>query len=46
MLLEDQRQIQEDLERLEDAIADRLLEDPPHVGVPTTPASVLKLTTR
>lgn len=32
MLLEDQRQIHEDLERLEDAIADRLLEDPPHVS--------------
>ena len=31
MLLEDQRQIHEDLERLEDAIAERLLEDPPHV---------------
>ncbi|KAF2646540.1 splicesome-associated protein [Massarina eburnea CBS 473.64] len=31
MLLEDQRQIHEDLERLEDAIADRLLEDPPHI---------------
>ncbi|KAF1954187.1 splicesome-associated protein [Byssothecium circinans] len=31
MLIEDQRQIHEDLERLEDAIADRLLEDPPHI---------------
>lgn len=31
MLLEDQRLIHEDLERLEDAIADRLLEDPKHI---------------
>ncbi|KAH7396124.1 hypothetical protein BKA66DRAFT_566630 [Pyrenochaeta sp. MPI-SDFR-AT-0127] len=31
MLLEDQRQFHEDLERLEDAIAERLLEDPPHI---------------
>src|SRR6478735_8346735 len=31
MLLEDQRNIHEELERLEDAIADRLLEDPPHI---------------
>ncbi|KAF2685069.1 splicesome-associated protein [Lentithecium fluviatile CBS 122367] len=31
MLLEDQRQIHEDLERLEDAIADRLLDDLPHI---------------
>lgn len=32
MLLEDQRLLHEDLERLEDAIADRLLEDPKHVS--------------
>jgi len=31
MLLEDQRQLHEDLERLEDAAAERLLEDPPHI---------------
>ncbi|KAH7413737.1 hypothetical protein DE146DRAFT_626867 [Phaeosphaeria sp. MPI-PUGE-AT-0046c] len=31
MLLEDQRQIHEELERLEDASADLLLEDPPHI---------------
>ncbi|KAF1969649.1 hypothetical protein BU23DRAFT_512806 [Bimuria novae-zelandiae CBS 107.79] len=31
MLLEDQRNIHEELERLEDAIADRLLEDPPQI---------------
>lgn len=31
VLLEDQRHLQEDLERLEDATADLLLEDPPHV---------------
>lgn len=31
MLLDEQRQIHEDLERLEDAVAERLLEDPPHV---------------
>jgi splicing factor 3A subunit 3 len=34
MILEDQRQTHEDLERLEDAIAERLLEDPPHVCLP------------
>lgn len=32
MLLDEQRQIHEDLERLEDAVAERLLEDPPHVS--------------
>ncbi|KAJ4352914.1 Pre-mRNA-splicing factor sap61 [Ascochyta clinopodiicola] len=31
MLLDEQRQIHEDLERLEDAVAERLLEDPPHI---------------
>jgi hypothetical protein len=31
MLLDEQRQIHEDLERLEDAVAERFLEDPPHV---------------
>ncbi|KAF1832156.1 hypothetical protein BDW02DRAFT_503649 [Decorospora gaudefroyi] len=31
MLLDDQRQLHEDLERLEDAAAERLLEDPPHI---------------
>ncbi|KAF2025516.1 hypothetical protein EK21DRAFT_76221 [Setomelanomma holmii] len=30
-LLEDQRQLHEDLERLEDACADAFLEDPPHI---------------
>jgi splicing factor 3A subunit 3 len=37
MLLEDQRLLHEDLERLEDAAADLLLEDPPHASttVPT-----------
>ncbi|OSS46945.1 hypothetical protein B5807_08897 [Epicoccum nigrum] len=30
MLLDEQRQIHEDLERLEDAVAERFLEDPPH----------------
>lgn len=39
MLLEDQRNIHEELERLEDAIADRLLEDPPHVSATTWTAS-------
>jgi splicing factor 3A subunit 3 len=33
MLLEDQRQLHEDLERLEDAAAERLQEDPPHVSL-------------
>lgn len=46
MLLEDQRQIHEDLERLEDAIAERLLEDPPHVGIPIVAVSTLMLTPR
>lgn len=32
MLLEEQRLIHEDLERLEEATAERLLEDPKHVG--------------
>jgi len=32
MFLEEQRIIHEDLERLEDAIAERLLDDPPHVS--------------
>jgi len=36
MLLEDQRQLHEDLERLEDAAAERLLEDPPHASTATT----------
>ncbi|KAF2125572.1 splicesome-associated protein [Dothidotthia symphoricarpi CBS 119687] len=31
MLLDEQRQIHEDIERLEDAVAERLLEDPPHI---------------
>jgi hypothetical protein len=34
-LLEDQRLLHEDLERLEDACADALLEDPPQVGIVT-----------
>lgn len=33
MLLEEQRLIHEDLERLEEAIAERLLEDPKHVSL-------------
>ena len=32
MLLEDQRYIHEDLERLEQGIADRMSEEPKHVG--------------
>jgi len=32
MLLEEQRQIHEDLERLEDACAELLLDDPPMVS--------------
>jgi len=44
MLLEDQRQLHEDLERLEDAAAERLLEDPPHVGVTFAPIATLLLT--
>jgi splicing factor 3A subunit 3 len=35
MLLEDQRLLHEDLERLEDATAERLLEDPKHVSAPS-----------
>jgi hypothetical protein len=33
MFLEEQRLIHEDLERLEEAIAEQLLEDPKHVGI-------------
>lgn len=36
VLLDEQRQLHEDLERLEDAIAELLLEDPPHVGITFT----------
>ena len=46
MLLEDQRQLHEDLERLEDAAAERLLEDPPHVGDTFAPMVTLSLTCR
>ena len=38
MLLEDQRQLHEDLERLEDAIAEHLLEDHSHVAIPLPPS--------
>lgn len=44
MLLEEQRHIHEDLERLEDAAADLLLDDPPHVRIPTVLMAVSKLT--
>lgn len=33
MILEDQRGFHEDLERLEQAIADRVLEEPRNVGI-------------
>lgn len=46
MLLEDQRQLHEDLERLEDAAAERLLEDPPHVGISVVSMAQYKLTSR
>lgn len=46
MLLEDQRQLHEDLERLEDAAAERLLEDPPHVSDTFAPMVTLLLTCR
>lgn len=42
MLLDEQRQIHEDLERLEDAVAERLLEDPPHVSTEAAPSPFLK----
>jgi splicing factor 3A subunit 3 len=44
MLLEDQRLLHEDLERLEDAIAERLLEEPKHVGTHLSCCDVLILT--
>jgi splicing factor 3A subunit 3 len=44
MLLEEQRQIHEDLERLEDASADLLLEDPPHVSESTRLVALRLLT--
>lgn len=37
MLLEDQRFVHEDLERLEQAISDRLAEDPKYVSTPDCP---------
>jgi splicing factor 3A subunit 3 len=46
MLLEDQRQLHEDLERLEDAAAELLLEDPPHVGTTLPPVATALLTSR
>jgi hypothetical protein len=39
MLLEDQRFIHEDLERLEQAIADRVAEEPRNVSIPPTNVS-------
>lgn len=45
MLLEDQRHLHEDLERLEDAAAERLLEDPPHVCITAAFAALIVLTT-
>lgn len=44
MLLEEQRHIHEELERLEDACADLLLEDPPHVRRLPVPVAVIVLT--
>ncbi len=44
MLLDEQRQIHEDLERLEDAVAERLLEDPPHVSYAATLFCPFRLT--
>jgi hypothetical protein len=44
-LVEEKRQIHEDLERLEDASADLLLEDPPHVSTIVVPAASFVLTT-
>lgn len=44
MLIEEQRQAHEDLERLEEAIAQRLLDDPPQVCGPPKPSSHGKLT--
>jgi hypothetical protein len=37
MVLEEQRLLHEDLERLEQAIADRLMEEPKHVQLFATP---------
>jgi splicing factor 3A subunit 3 len=44
MLLEEQRQIHEDLERLEDASAELLLEDPPHVSTSSLSVACFVLT--
>ncbi len=41
MLLEDQRYIHEDLERLEQGIADRMSEEPKHVRPPLPVASIV-----
>lgn len=40
MLLEDQRYIHEDLERLEQGIADRMSEEPKHVSLIYAPLSI------
>jgi hypothetical protein len=37
MIYEDLRYVHEDIERLEQAIADRVLEDPKHVSLTLTP---------
>ena len=39
MLFEEQRYIHEDLERLEQGIADRMRDEPKHVHLPSTPAN-------
>ena len=41
MIIEDQRFVHEDLERLEQAISDRLIEDPRNVGTPQKYSFVL-----
>ena len=43
MLLEDQRYIHEDLERLEQGIADRMSEEPKHVSLIYAPLSIFSL---
>jgi len=41
MVLEEQRLLHEDLERLEQAVADRILEDPKHVSISRSTRTLL-----
>ena len=40
MIHEDLRSLHEDIERLEQAIADRVRDEPQHVGTPLVPSNI------